>query len=229
MAKLLRTAAPVLLAILLAPHVAAHGVQEGDAGFIEANDGLAVFPFLYLGAKHMVTGYDHLLFLVGVIFFLYKMKDVAVYVSMFTLGHSTTLLAGVLGGVHANAYLVDAIIGFSVVYKGFDNLGGFRSLLGFQPNTKAAVLVFGLFHGFGLATKVQQLTLSRNGLVGNILAFNVGVEIGQVIALGGIILLLDAWRRHPSYLKHAFVTNMFLMAGGFVLVGYQLTGFFVEA
>ena len=225
----LRVLTGVLLYLLLSATARAHGVAEGDKGYIQEISGAHLLPFAYLGAKHMVTGYDHLLFLVGVIFFLYKMKDVAVYVSMFTLGHSTTLLAGVLGGVHANAYLVDAIIGFSVVYKGFDNLGGFRSLLGFQPNTKAAVLVFGLFHGFGLATKVQQLTLSRNGLVGNILAFNVGVEIGQVIALGGIILLLDAWRRHPSYLKHAFVTNMFLMAGGFVLVGYQLTGFFVEA
>jgi hypothetical protein len=177
----------------------------------------------------MVTGYDHLLFLVGVIFFLYRMKDVAIYVSMFTLGHSATLLIGVLGGVHANSYIIDAIIGFSVVYKGFDNLGGFQRFLGFQPNTKAAVLIFGLFHGFGLATKVQELTLSKEGLVGNILAFNVGVEIGQVLALGAIVLALDFWRRHPSYLNHAFLTNILLMAGGFILVGYQLTGFFVGA
>ncbi|MFA5943521.1 MAG: HupE/UreJ family protein [Candidatus Thermoplasmatota archaeon] len=221
----------VVLAVSLAllPEVAAHGVEEGDAGFIESNEGLAIFPFMYLGAKHMVTGYDHLLFLVGVIFFLYKMKDVAIYVSMFTLGHSATLLIGVLGGVHANSYIVDAIIGFSVVYKGFDNLGGWKRFLGFQPNTKAAVLIFGLFHGFGLATKVQDLTLSKDGLIGNILAFNVGVEIGQVIALGGIIIGLDYWRRHPSYLSHAFLTNMLLMAGGFILVGYQLTGFFLEA
>jgi hypothetical protein len=215
--------------VMLVPFAAAHGVGAGDAGFIESNKGLAVGPYLYLGAKHMVTGYDHLLFLVGVIFFLYKMKDVAVYVSMFTLGHSTTLLVGVLGGVHANSYIVDAIIGFSVVYKGFDNLGGFQRFLGFQPNTKAAVLVFGLFHGFGLATKVQQLSLSKEGLVGNMLAFNVGVEFGQVLALGGIIIGLDYWRRHPSYLDHAFLTNVLLMAGGFILVGYQLTGYFVGA
>src|SRR5688572_25289019 len=217
------------LVVAAVPIVQAHGVEEGDAGFIEGNEGLAVGPFMYLGAKHMVTGYDHLLFLVGVIFFLYRMKDVAVYVSMFTLGHSATLLLGVLGGLHANSYLVDAIIGFSVVYKGFDNLGGFQRFLGFQPNTKAAVLVFGLFHGFGLATKVQGLAVSRDGLVGNILAFNVGVEVGQVLALGGIVLLLDFWRRHPSYLDQAFLTNILLMAGGFVLVGLQLTGYFVGA
>lgn len=218
-----------LMLIVLAPMAAAHGVEEGDAGFIESNKGLAIGPYMYLGAKHMVTGYDHLLFLVGVIFFLYRMKDVAIYVSMFTLGHSATLLLGVLGGIHANAYIIDAIIGLSVVYKGFDNLGGFQRFLGFQPNTKIAVLVFGLFHGFGLATKVQELTLDKEGLVGNILAFNVGVEIGQVLALGAIVLLLDFWRRHPSYLKHAFTTNVLLMAGGFILVGYQLTGYFVEA
>jgi hypothetical protein len=215
--------------VVLVPLAAAHGVGEGDAGFIEGNEGLAIGPYMYLGAKHMVTGYDHLLFLVGVIFFLYKMKDVAIYVSMFTLGHSTTLLIGVLADVPANSYIVDAIIGLSVVYKGFDNMGGFQRFLGFQPNTKAAVLIFGLFHGFGLATKVQELSLSENGLIGNMLAFNVGVEIGQVLALGGIVLLLDFWRRHPSFLKHAFTTNMWLMVGGFILFGYQLTGYFVEA
>jgi hypothetical protein len=218
-----------LAVLALAPMASAHGVGEGDAGFIESNEGLAVGPYMYLGAKHMVTGYDHLLFLVGVIFFLYRLKDVAIYVSMFTLGHSATLLLGVLGGIHANAYLIDAVIGLSVVYKGFDNLGGFQRVLGFQPNTKAAVLVFGLFHGFGLATKVQELTLSREGLVGNILAFNVGVEVGQVLALGAIVIALDFWRRHPGYLRHAFTTNMLLMAGGFVLVGHQLTGYFLEA
>lgn len=213
--------------LLLAPPAAAHGVGEGDAGFIEGNEGMAIGPFMYLGAKHMVTGYDHLLFLVGVIFFLHRLKDVAIYVSMFTLGHSATLLLGVLGGIHANSYLVDAIIGLSVVYKGFDNLGGFQKLGGFQPNTKAAVLVFGLFHGFGLATKVQELTLSRDGLVGNILAFNVGVELGQVIALSGILILMAYWRTTSSFLRHAFFVNTFLMAGGFVLIGYQLTGYLV--
>lgn len=224
-------AAALLAGVLLAVGSAAqaHGVAEGDAGFLEGNEGLAIGPYVYLGAKHMVTGYDHLLFLVGVIFFLYRLRDVAVYVSMFTLGHSATLLAGVLGDIRADAHLVDAVIGFSVVYKGFDNLGGFRRFLGVQPNAKAAVLAFGLVHGFGLATKVQELTLSREGLVGNILAFNVGVEVGQVLALGAIVLVLDLWRRHPSYLDHAFLTNVLLMAGGFTLVGHQLTGYFVGA
>src|SRR5262249_54083580 len=141
--------------------------SAGDAAFVVANQGKAIAAFLYLGAKHMVTGYDHLLFLVGVIFFLYRLKVVFLYVSLFTIGHSTTLLLGVLGGIHANSYIVDAIIGFSVVYKAFDNMDGFKRLFGFQPNTKIAVLLFGLFHGFGLATKLQEFSLSQNGLVAN--------------------------------------------------------------
>lgn len=214
--------------LLLASGIAAaHGVAEGDKAFILNNPGAHVVPFLYLGAKHMVTGYDHLLFLVGVIFFLYKLRDVALYVSMFTLGHSATLLLGVFAGIHANSYLIDAIIGLSVVYKGFDNLGGFQRILGFQPNTKAAVLIFGLFHGFGLATKLQEFNLGGEGLVANILAFNVGVEIGQFLALGIIVILLDWWRETKYFEKGAFATNTLLMAGGFILVGYQLTGLFV--
>src|SRR3954471_14339194 len=151
----------VAVAAAFFPEVAAaHGVAKRDAAFVQSNKGAAIGPFLYLGAKHMVTGYDHLLFLVGVIFFLYRLKDVVQYVSLFTIGHSATLLLGVLGGVHANPRIVDAIIGFSVVYKAFDNIHGFQRVFGFQPNTKAAVLLFGLFHGFGLATKLQEFTLA---------------------------------------------------------------------
>jgi hypothetical protein len=212
---------------LLAPAMTfAHGVAEGDAEFVQTVDGPAIGPFLYLGAKHMVTGYDHLAFLVGVIFFLYRLKDVVLYVSLFTVGHSLTLLGGVLGGIEANAYLVDAVIGLSVVYKAFDNMDGFRSLLGFQPNTKVAVMIFGLFHGFGLATKLQEFTISENGLVTNIVSFNVGVEIGQMLALGGVLLFLSFWRLRPGYLKHAFLTNAALMSAGFILTGLQLAGYF---
>src|SRR2546425_6481586 len=217
----------IVLMLLLPAMLGAHGVSKGDAKFVQANQGAAIGPFLYLGAKHMVTGYDHLLFLVGVIFFLYRLKDIVQYVSLFTIGHSITLLAGVLGGIHANPYLIDAIIGFSVVYKAFDNMDGFKRFLGFQPNTRLAVLIFGLFHGFGLATKLQEFALARNGLVANIVGFNVGVEIGQVLALTGVLIVLSYWRTRPGFLQHAFVTNTALMVGGFVLVGYQLTGYFI--
>jgi hypothetical protein len=207
----------------------AHNVSKRDASFVQSNHGAAIAAFVYLGAKHMVTGYDHLAFLVGVIFFLYRLKDIVTYVSLFTIGHSLTLLLGVLGGVHANSYVIDAIIGFSVVYKAFDNIGGFQRFFGFEPNTKAAVLIFGLFHGFGLATKLQELDLARNGLVTNIISFNVGVEIGQVLALTAVLLVLTWWRTKSGFLRYAFATNTALMAVGFVLAGYQVAGYFAAS
>lgn len=217
----------LLLAALVPALASAHGVDEGTQQFLSSNEGMAILPFMYIGAKHMVTGYDHLLFLVGVIFFLYRPKDVLLYVSFFTLGHSLTLILGVYQDIQVNAYLVDAVIGLSIVYKGFDNLGGFQRLLGYQPNTKAAVLIFGLFHGFGLATKLQDFEFAQEGLLPNLLAFNVGVEIGQFLALLFIVLALTFWRRYSSYLKFSVVTNIALMTGGFLLTIYQLSGYLV--
>jgi hypothetical protein len=204
----------------------AHGVAEGDAEFLERVTGVQFLPYLYLGAKHMVTGYDHLLFLAGVIFFLYRLKDVALYVTLFAVGHSTTLLLGVLAGIRADPYVVDAIIGLSVVYKAFENLGGFRRL-GVRIDTRAAVLVFGFVHGFGLSTKLQDLTLDASGLVPNIIAFNIGVELGQFAALALILIAFELWRRRASFVRQAFAANVAIMAAGFVLFGYQLTGYFV--
>ena len=220
---------PVVLgtaALLCSGVAAAHGVAEDDGAFIESAQGAQLLPYLYLGAKHMVTGYDHLLFLFGVIFFLYRLKDVGLYVTLFAIGHSSTLLFGVLSGTYVNPYLVDAIIGLSVVYKALDNLGAFQRVLGFQPNTKAAVLIFGLFHGFGLATKLQDFALSKDGLVPNMLAFNVGVEIGQLLALAGILIVMGFWRRTSAFSRQAFAANAILMTAGFVLTGYQLAGYF---
>ncbi len=219
-----------LLILALMPSLGfAHGVDDATKDFILQNQGAAIIPFLYIGAKHMVTGYDHLLFLVGVIFFLYRNRDILIYVSFFTLGHSITLLGGVMADIQVNAYLIDAIIGLSIVYKGFDNLGGFQRYLGFQPNTKMAVLIFGLFHGFGLATKLQEFAMGEDGLLTNLIAFNVGVELGQFLALIFILLFISFWRRYPSYLKFATITNTLLMSAGFMLVGFQLTGYFVQS
>lgn len=214
---------------LLAASVSAHTITGSDASFVEASNGPAIAPFIYLGAKHMVTGYDHLLFLIGVIFFLYKPKHVVQYVTLFAVGHSITLLLGVLADLQVNAYLIDAIIGLSIVYKAFENMGGFKNLLGFQPNTKIAVFVFGLFHGLGLATKLQEFNLSENGLVTNIISFNVGVEIGQMLALSAVLILLSAWRTSSSYLRHAFVSNTVLMAGGFLLAGWQVSAYIFQS
>jgi len=221
--------APLLAALglfVLSSVASAHGISGDDQEFLLRAIGTHVGPYVYLGAKHMVTGYDHLAFLAGVIFFLYRLKDVALYVTLFAVGHSTTLLLGVLGGWHVNSYLVDAVIGLSVVYKAFENLGGFRAL-GFEPNTKAAVLFFGFFHGFGLATKLQDLAISRDGLVANMLSFNVGVEVGQLLALSVMLIAFNAWRATGSFARHAFNANVALLTVGFVLFGYQLTGYAV--
>ena len=218
----------VALLCLLPAVALAHGLEGQDASYVEAIDGPAIFPFMYLGAKHMVTGYDHLLFLVGVIFFLYRPKHVVQYVTLFAIGHSITLLFGVLADLQVNVYIIDAIIGLSIVYKAFENIDGFKRLLGFEPNTKIAVFVFGLFHGLGLATKLQEFNLSDNGLVTNIISFNIGVEIGQVLALSAVFILLSVWRSSASFLKHAFVTNTALMTGGFILAGIQMSAFFLQ-
>lgn len=222
---------PVLLAVLalllLPADVLAHGVASGDKGYIQSITGVHLVPFAYLGAKHMVTGYDHLLFLLGVIFFLYRLKDVALYVTLFAVGHSTTLLLGVLTGISVSAYLVDAVIGLSVVYKALDNLGAFRRWFGFQPDTRAMTLVFGLFHGFGLATKILDFEMSPAGLIPNLVAFNVGVEIGQLLALAAILTFMTHWRQTMSFARHAYTTNVAVMSAGFVLMGYQLAGYFI--
>lgn len=206
----------------------AHGVTAGDKGYIQESSGTMLIPFIYLGAKHMVTGYDHLLFLFGVIFFLYRLKDISIYVTLFAVGHSVTLLSGVLMNISVSAYLIDAIIGFSIVYKALDNMGAYQRWFGFQPSTKIATLVFGLFHGFGLATKILDYKISPDGLIPNLVAFNVGVELGQIIALATILILMGFWRRSGDFMRHAYSANVALMASGFIFVGYQLTGFFVS-
>jgi hypothetical protein len=204
----------------------AHGVTTGDAGYIQEITGVNFVPFIYLGAKHMVTGYDHLLFLIGVIFFLYKLKDIGIYVSLFAVGHSSTLLLGVFADIHINAFLIDAIIGLSVVYKALDNLGAYQRWFGVQPNTKISTLIFGLFHGFGLAAKIIEFELDSNGLLTNLIAFNIGVEIGQLLALSTILILISYWRKQGNFIKHAYSANVLLMTLGLTLTGFQLFGYF---
>lgn len=212
---------------LLAGAAAAHGVAQDDQGFLTRNIGIAPGPYLYFGAKHMVTGHDHLLFLAGVVFFLYRMRDVALYVTLFALGHSTTLLLGVLADLPANPHLVDAVIGLSVAYKAFENLGGLRRLK-LNIDTRFAVLAFGLCHGFGLATKLQDLAISETGIIANLLCFNLGVELGQFAALALILIGFNLWRAAGGFARHAWVANTVLMSAGFVLLGQHLVGYFIS-
>lgn len=218
----------ILLLALLYSQAQAHGVSGSDGDFLANNTGFAFGAYFYLGAKHMVTGYDHLLFLIGVVFFLYRLREVALYVTLFALGHSLTLLLGVLANLHLNIFLVDAFIGLSVVFKALDNLGLFKHY-GWRPNLRLAVLFFGLGHGFGLATKLQDLGLQSEGLVGNMLAFNLGVEAGQLLALGIIVLVLTVLRRSPAFDRYAMATNWLLLVAGLILVGYQLAGYQLSA
>jgi len=206
----------------------AHAVTAGDKGYIQEISGVNLLPFVYLGAKHMITGYDHILFLFGVVFFVYRLKHVAVYVTLFAAGHSITMILGVYFSIGINGFLIDAIIGFSVAYKALDNLGAFQRWLGFQPNTRLATLVFGLIHGLGLASKILEYEISPDGLVPNLLAFNVGVELGQLLALAVILIAMGYWRRTASFFRHAYSANVVMLTLGFMLMGYQLTGFVVS-
>ncbi|GAB5453447.1 MAG: HupE/UreJ family protein [Halioglobus sp.] len=215
---------PLLLALAF-PDAWAHDLSSDNAAFVQGISGPAVGPFMYLGAKHMFTGLDHLLFLLGVIFFLYRSRDVVLYVTLFTLGHSLTLLLGVWANWQVDEHLVDMVIGLSVVYKAFENMDGFQRVFGIQPDTRVAVLVFGLCHGLGLATKLQGYVNSGEGLVTNLISFNLGVEIGQLLALGLLLLVLASWRRTASFAQHAFAANTLLMAAGFTLAGNQLAGY----
>ena len=205
----------------------AHAVAEGDKGYIQEITGVHFVPFMYLGAKHMITGYDHLLFLAGVIFFLYRLRDISIYVTLFAVGHSTTMILGVYYNVTMSAFLIDAVIGLSVVYKALDNMGAYQRWFGVQPDTKAATLIFGLFHGFGLATKVQEYDIAPDGLLVNLIAFNIGVEVGQLLALAAILIAISFWRRSLSFRRHAYAANTAMMTAGFILVGMHLTGYVV--
>jgi hypothetical protein len=227
--RLLRRAACLILfaalAIAWADAALAHAVTLGDKGYIQEVTGVHIIPFLYLGAKHMVTGYDHILFLFGVIFFLYGMKEIGLYVTLFAIGHSVTMLAGVWFGFGINSYIIDAIIGFSVVYKALDNLGAFKIWFGVQPNTKVATLFFGFLHGFGLASKIMDYDISPDGLLPNLIAFSVGVEVGQLMALALLLVFMTRWRATPSFARQAYAANVLMMTAGFTLMGMQIAGY----
>ncbi len=201
----------------------AHGMPPEDIAKLERGGNLA---YVWLGAKHMLTGYDHLLFLFGVVFFLTRAVDVVKFVTAFTLGHSITLSAGTFFGIHANYFVIDAIIALTVVYKGMENLDAFKRWLGFRtPNLLYAVFVFGLIHGLGLATRLQQAPLPEEGLLARILSFNAGVELGQIAALVVIVAVLAVWRRRSSFALFSQLANKALIAIGALLFLFQLHGY----
>lgn len=212
--------------LLFTSRAQAHGVDEHTRKAMTEG---SLFDYVWLGAEHMVTGYDHLLFLFGVIFFLTGFRDVVRFITAFTLGHCITLLGATLAGVSANAYLIDAVIALSVIYKGFENLDGFQKYLGIRaPNLLSMVFLFGLIHGFGLSTRLQELSLGDEGMVGRILAFNVGVELGQIAALTMMLGFFAAWRSSKTFERFGKVANSCLILAGIGLFVLQIYGYLHE-
>ena len=208
--------------LLVAHEALAHGMSEADQQAML--DG-GYLQYMWLGATHMLTGYDHLLFVFGIVFFLATFMDVVKYITAFTVGHSITLISATLMGVTANYYLIDAVIALSVCYIGFENTGGFRKYFEKSPNLLLAVFLFGFIHGFGLSTRLQQLPLGDDGLIWRILSFNLGIELGQVGALCIMVALLFKFRRTQSFLQISNVSNNGLIVAGALLFLMQMHGY----
>lgn len=202
----------------------AHGVSSGDQAILDEG---GLFSYIYVGAKHMLTGYDHLLFLAGVIFYLKGFKDIVKFITVFTLGHSITLIGATYLGIKADEHLIDAVIALSVLYKGFENLGGFEKKLGVKsPNLLFMVFLFGLIHGFGLSTRLQSFEVGKEQFLSKIICFNVGVELGQILALIPIVFLITQWQQKRSYNAFYKAANFYLIIAGVALFAYQMYGYF---
>lgn len=211
------------LLLLLPLLLAAHGVSSADQETL-SNGGL--LAYILVGAKHMVTGYDHLLFLAGVIFYLSGFKDIVRFITVFTIGHSITLISATYLGIKADEHLIDAVIALSVLYKGFENLGGFEKLKMKSPNLLMMVFLFGLIHGFGLSTRLQSFDMGADLFLAKIVCFNVGVELGQIAALIPIVFLITRWQKLKSYDAFYRSVNTYLVIAGIGLFLYQMYGYF---
>lgn len=213
------------IALILLPHfMYAHGVSPDDQEILQTG---GLLSFILVGAKHMVTGYDHLLFLVGVIFYLDNFKDIVKFVSVFTLGHSITLIFATLYGIKADEHLIDAVIALSVLYKGFENLGGFQKYFNTKsPNLLLMVFLFGLIHGFGLSTRLQAFDIGNDSLFAKIISFNIGVELGQILALIPIVFIITRWKKLNTYNTFYKFVNAFLILAGIALFIFQMYGYF---
>lgn len=215
---------PILLLLLFPITLAAHGVSDSDQEILR-NGGL--LSYILVGAKHMVTGYDHLLFLAGVIFYLNGFRDIVRFITAFTIGHSITLISATYLGIKADEHLIDAVIALSVLYKGFENLGGFEKILKVKsPNLLMMVFIFGLIHGFGLSTRLQSFDLGTGQFLAKIISFNIGVELGQIAALIPIVFIITQWKGKKSYDAFYKAANTYLIIAGIGLFIFQMYGYF---
>jgi len=226
MSQALRNLTVVTLFFVYPFLLVAHGVSPTDQATL-TNGGL--LEYIFVGAKHMVTGYDHILFLIGVIFYLSGFKDILRFVTIFTIGHSITLIGATYLGIKADEHLIDAVIAISVLYKGFENLGGFKRIFGIKsPNLLFMVFIFGLIHGFGLSTRLQSFDMGTGQFLEKIISFNIGVELGQVLALIPIVFIITKWKlrnRDSAFYKGV---NWFLIFAGIALFILQMYGYFTE-
>jgi len=215
----------IIALLLLVPFsLFAHGVSQSDQEIL-SNGGL--LAYLFVGAKHMLTGYDHLLFLIGVIFYLDGFRDIVKFITIFTIGHCITLIGATYLGIQADEHLIDAVIALSVLYKGFENLGGFDKVFHIKsPNLLLMVFLFGLIHGFGLSTRLQSFDIGLEQFLLKIISFNAGVEVGQVLALIPIVFIISKWKPLTSYQVFYKAANWFLIAAGVFLFVFQMYGYF---
>lgn len=210
----------ILIVIIAFPLVGmAHGVSSSDQGILDNGD---LLSYIYVGAKHMLTGYDHLLFLAGVVFYLKGFKDILKFITVFTIGHCITLIGATYLEIRINEHFIDAVIALSVVYKGFENLGGFKRCNVKSPNLLLMVLIFGLIHGLGLSTRLQSFDVGNEQFLSKIISFNLGVELGQIIALIPIVFLISQWRKKESYQSFYKAANVYLLIAGVLLFAYQV-------
>jgi len=215
---------PLSILIFMPIILQAHGVSVTDQQTL--NEG-GLLAYIYVGAKHMITGYDHILFLVGVIFYLNNFKDILKFISVFTVGHSITLIGATYLGIKADEHLIDAVIALSVLYKGFENLGGFKKFFNIEStNLLMMVFIFGLIHGFGLSTRLQSFQMGVEDFLAKIVCFNIGVELGQVLALVPIVFVISKWRGKSGYSTFYQIVNWFLVIAGIGLFIFQLYGYF---
>ncbi|MBT6663401.1 MAG: HupE/UreJ family protein [Nitrospina sp.] len=208
--------------LLVCSFAFAHGMSEAEKQSILQGGNL---QYLKIGATHMLTGYDHLLFVFGIVFFLTHFMDVVKTITAFTLGHSITLVSATLMGITVNYFLIDAIIALSVCYIGYANIGGFKKLFDKSLNMIWAIFIFGLIHGLGLSTRLQQLPLGEEGIVLRILSFNLGIELGQIGALCLMIVLLFKWRGTSSFQKLSTFSNRGIIYAGIYLFLMQMHGY----
>lgn len=212
-----------IVAMLLVSQAFGHGMSEAEKQSIVDGGNLR---YMWIGSTHMLSGYDHLLFVFGIIFFLTKFKDIVKYITAFTLGHSATLIYATFTGLQVNYFLIDAVIGLSVSYIAFTNLDGFRKYWNVKPpNLLFMIIALGLIHGLGLSTRLQQLPLSEDHLLMNIISFNVGIELGQILALTVMLLVLAGWRKSASFTQFSKISNVFLVIAGFYLAMMQMHGY----